>query len=86
MATQCNVNTYQEHLAIPEKIQAKQVTWVRTWKKQVEIPESIKKEVDFLGVIKKKLYGFSIGLSIGLRFLGISRGESLFSKDNVTNI
>ena len=82
MATQCNVNTYQEHLAIPEKIQAKQVTWVRTWKKQVEIPESIKKEVDFLGVIKKKLYGFSIGL----RFLGISRGESLFSKDNVTNI
>ena len=83
MATQCIVNTYQEHLAIPEKIQAKQVTWVEDMeKKQTEIPESIKKEVDFLGVIKKKLYGFSIGL----RFLGISRGESLFSKDKVTNI
>ena len=51
-------------------------------KKQTEISESIKKEVNFLGVIKKKLYGFSIGL----RFLGISRGESLFSKDKVTNI
>ena len=54
----------------------------------------MKKEVNFLGVIKKKLCGFSIGL----RFLvlefprgvaqicGISRGESLFSKDKVTNI
>ena len=63
-------------------------------KKQAEIPESIKKEVDFLGVIKKKLSGFSIGL----RFLvlefprgvaqicGTSRGESLFVKGKVTNI
>ena len=63
-------------------------------KKQAEIPESIKKEVDFLGVIKKK----SCGFSIGLRFLvlefpmgvaqicGISRSESLFSKGKVTNI
>ena len=71
----------------------------RTWnlkgyrKKQAEIPESIKKEVDFLGVIKKK----SCGFFIGLRFLilefprsvaqscGISKGKSLFSKGKVTN-
>ena len=31
-------------------------------KKHAEIPESIKKEVDFLGVIKKKSCEFSIGL------------------------
>ena len=53
MAAQFNVNTYQEHWAIPEKIQAKQVTGVeetwnfqgywRTWKFQ----GSIKKEVEF---------------------------------------
>ena len=30
--------------------------------KNAELPESIKKEVDFLGVIKKKSCGFSIGL------------------------
>ena len=54
-------------------------------KKQAEIPESIKKEVDFLEVIKKKLCRYFFGL----RFLvfefprgvaqicGISRGESL---------
>ena len=41
---------------------------MRTWdfkeyrKKQVGIPESIKKEVDFLGIIKKKSRRFSIGL------------------------
>ena len=64
------------------------------WKKQAEIPESIKKEEDFIGVIKKK----SCGFSIGPRFLvlefprgvaqicGISKGESLFSKGKVTNI
>ena len=53
MATQFNVNTYQEQQAIPEKIQAKQVAWMgetwnfqgywRTWKLQ----RSIKKEVEF---------------------------------------
>ena len=53
MATQYNINTYQEQWAIPEKIQAKQVTGVgetwnfqgywRTWKFQ----GSIKKEVEF---------------------------------------
>ena len=53
MATQYNVNTYKEHEAIPEKIQAKQVTGVeeiwnfqrywRAWKFQ----GSIKKEVEF---------------------------------------
>ena len=31
------------------------------WKKQAEIPELIEIEVDFLGVIKKKSCGFSIG-------------------------
>ena len=35
------------------------------WKKQAEIPEPSKKEVDFLGVVKKK----SCGFSLGLRFL-----------------
>ena len=61
---------------------------------QAEITESVKKEVDFLWVIKKK----SCGCSIGLRFLvlelprgvaqicGISRGESLFYKHKVTNM
>ena len=53
MATQFNMKTYQEQWAIPEKIQAKQVTGVgetwnfqgywRTWKFQ----GSIKKEVEF---------------------------------------
>ena len=64
------------------------------WKKTPEIPKPSKKEVDFLGVIKKK----SCGFSIGLRFLvfefprgvaqisGIFRCEVLFSKDKVTNI
>ena len=28
MATQYNMNAYQEQWAIPEEIQAKQVTWV----------------------------------------------------------
>ena len=32
--------------------------------KDAEIPESIMKEVDFLGVSKKKSCGFSIGLGI----------------------
>ena len=41
-------------------------------KKQAETPESIKKEEDLIGVIKKK----SCGLFIGLRFLVLefSRG------------
>ena len=60
----------------------------------MEIPESIKKEVDFLGVIKKKSCGFSIGLRFMMlgfplgvaQIYGISRGESLFSKGKVTNI
>ena len=63
-------------------------------KKQAEIPESSKKEVNFLGVIKKKSCTFSIVLRLlVLKFprgvaqiCGISRGESLFSKDKVTNI
>ena len=64
------------------------------WKKQAEIPESIKKEVDFLGEIKKKSCGFSIGLRFSVlefprglaQICGISRGESLFFKGKVTNI
>ena len=63
-------------------------------KKQAEIPESIKKEVDFLGVIKKKLCRFSIGLRFLVlefprsvaKICGISRGEGLFSKGKVINI
>ena len=53
VTTQYNVNTYQKHWAIPEKIQAKQVTGLeetwnfqgfwRAWKFQ----GSIKKEVEF---------------------------------------
>ena len=51
----------------------------------------LKKEVDFLGVTKKKLCGISIGLRflvlefpMGVRQIcGISRGESLFYKGNV---
>ena len=66
----------------------------RVLKKESIINQSIKKEVDFIGVIKKK----SCGISIGLRFLalklsrgvaqicGIFRGESLFSKSKVTDI
>ena len=64
------------------------------WKKQAEIPESIKKEVDFLGMIRKNSCVFSNGLEfLVLEFprgvgqiFGISRGESLFSKGKVTNI
>ena len=41
----------------------------RDWKKQAEIPEAIKELVGFLGVIKNKSCGFSIGL-------GISKGCS----------
>ena len=63
-------------------------------KKSSEIPESIKKEMDFLGAIKKKLCRFSIGLRFwGLEFpwgvaqiCGIYGAESLFSKVKVTNI
>ena len=59
-----------------------------------EIPESFKKEVDFLGVIKKKLCGFSIVFRFSIlefprgvaQICGISRGETLFSKGKVTNI
>ena len=42
------------------------------WKKQAEIPESVKKEVGFLGVIKKKTCGFSFGL--GFLFLEFPSG------------
>ena len=64
------------------------------WKNQAEIPESIKKEVDFLGVIKKKSCGFSIGLGFLVlafprgvaQICGISMGESLLYKGKVTNI
>ena len=34
------------------------------WKKQVEIPESIKKEIDFLVGDQENSCGFSIGLKI----------------------
>ena len=66
----------------------------RVLKKESIINQSIKKEVDFIGVIKEK----SCGISIGLGFLaftlsrgvaqicGIFRGESLFSKSKVTDI
>ena len=57
---------------IPEKNQIGKIQDMEfegVLKKQAEIPESIKKEVDFLGVIKKKSCGFSIGL-------GISKGCS----------
>ena len=47
------------------------------WKKQAEISESIKIEVNFLGEIKKKSCGFSTGVAI-------SRSERLFSQDKVT--
>ena len=61
------------------------------WKKQAEIPESIKKEVGFQGVIKKKLCRFYIGLRfLALEFprgtaqiCGISRGESLKQRWNM---
>ena len=64
------------------------------WKNQAEIPESIKKEVDFPGVIKKKSCGFSIGLGFLVlafpsgvaQICGIFMGESLFYKGKVTNI
>ena len=42
-------------------------------KKQAEIPESIKKEVDFLGVIKKVMWIFYWSWIFGL---GISKGCS----------
>ena len=82
---------------IPEKKQIggiQDMEFEGVLKKQAEIPESIKKEVDFLGVVKETLCGFPIGL----RFLvlefprgvaqicEISRTESLFSKRKVTNI
>ena len=64
------------------------------WKKPAEIPESVKKEVDFLVVIKKKSCGFFFGLGFlvlefprsAAQISGISRGESLFYKGKVTNI
>ena len=73
---------------------------MRTWnfkgycKKQAEIPESIEKEVYFLGVIMKKSCGFSIGLGFlvlksprsAAEICEIFRGESLFYKGKVTNI
>ena len=74
---------------IPEKKQTEgveDIEFQRGWKKHAEIPESIKQEVDFLGVIKKKPCGFSIGLGcLVLEFLwGVAKicgiCESLFSK------
>ena len=73
---------------------------MRTWnfkgyrKKQAEIPESIKKQVGFVGVIKKNSCGFSIGLGVLVlefpkgvaQICGIFRGESLIYKSKVTNI
>ena len=66
----------------------------RVLKKAIRNSRLIKKEVDFLGVIKKKSFVFSIGLGfLVLEFLrsvakisGISRGKSLFSKGKVANI
>ena len=50
MATQFNINTYQEQLAIPEKIQAKQVTWGVGWGVgDMEFPR-ILKNVEIPGV------------------------------------
>ena len=84
---------------IPEKKQiggVEDMEFQGVLKKQAEIPEPIKKEIDFLGVIQKKSCGFSVGLQFfwdALKFprgvaqiYGISRGESLFSKGKVTNI
>ena len=66
----------------------------RVLKKASRNSRSIKKEVDFLGVIKKMSFVFSIGLGfLVLEFLrgvaqisGISRGKSLFSNGKVANI
>ena len=63
----------------------------RVLKKASRNSRSIKKEVDFLGVIKKMSFVFSIGLGfLVLEFLrgvaqisGISRGKSLFSNGKV---
>ena len=63
-------------------------------KSKQKFENQLKKEVDFLGVIKKKSCAFSIGLGfLVLEFprgvaqiCGIFRGESLFSKVKVTNI
>ena len=58
-------------------------------KKESIINQSINKEVDFIGVIKKKSCGFFIGL--GFLALKFPRGVaqicgSLFSKSKVTDI
>ena len=50
MATQFNINIYQEQLATPEKIQAKQVTWGVGWGVgDMEFPR-ILKNVEIPGV------------------------------------
>ena len=51
MATQYNMNTYQEQWAIPEQIQAKQVTWVPH---QFGISKGIEEHRNFRGQLKKK--------------------------------
>ena len=38
------------------------------WKKQAEVPESIKKKVDFLESDQENSCGFSIGLGISKRW------------------
>ena len=52
MATQYNMNTYQKQWAIPEQIQAKQVTWVPY---QFGISKGIEEHGNFKGQLKKKL-------------------------------
>ena len=63
-------------------------------KEHAEIPGPSKKEVHFPGMIKKQLCRFFIDLGFLVleflkgvaQFCRISRGESLFSKDKVTNL
>ena len=81
-----------KHISITNLFQKKkQIGEWRTWnfkgywKKQAEIPEWIKKEVDFLGVIKKNSWifhwfeflVFEIPRGVA-QICGISRGERLF--------
>ena len=61
MATQFDMNTYQEQWAIPEKIQAKQMTVVgETWNSQGywrkwKFQGSVEKEVEFPPEFLQKL-------------------------------
>ena len=51
MATQHNMNTYQEQWAIPGQIQAKQVTWDPH---QFGISKGIEEHGNFRGQLKQK--------------------------------